>query len=46
MTKVVSTTFILAEEADFPGLNEEWVKWFPMEPPARQGAKLPIRPKA
>ena len=45
MAKVVSATFILAEEADFPGLNEEWVKWFPVEPPARQGAKLPIRPK-
>ena len=45
MAKVVSTTFILAEEDDFPGLNEEWGKWFPVEPPARQGAKLPIRPK-
>jgi 2-iminobutanoate/2-iminopropanoate deaminase len=45
MAKVVSATFILAEEADFPGLNEEWLKWFPVEPPARQGAKLPIRPK-
>jgi 2-iminobutanoate/2-iminopropanoate deaminase len=44
MAKVVSATFILAEEADFAGLNEEWVKWFPIEPPARQGAKLPIRP--
>lgn len=45
MDKVVSTTFILAEEEDFPGLNEEWTKWFPGAPPARQGAKLPIRPK-
>ena len=45
LAKVVSATFILAEEADFPGLNEEWVKWFPVEPPARQGAKLPIRPE-
>ena len=45
MEKVVSATFILAEEADFPGLNEEWMKWFPLNPPARQGAKLPIRPK-
>ncbi|MGH8795770.1 MAG: RidA family protein [Caldimonas sp.] len=45
MAKVVSATFILADEADFPGLNEEWMKWFPVEPPARQGAKLPIRPK-
>lgn len=45
MAKVVSATFILVEESDFPGLNEEWVKWFPTDPPARQGAKLPIRLK-
>jgi 2-iminobutanoate/2-iminopropanoate deaminase len=45
LAKVVSATFILAEESDFPGMNEEWVKWFPVEPPARQGARLPIRPK-
>lgn len=45
MEKVISATFILAEEADFPGMNEEWTKWFPLHPPARQGAKLPIRPK-
>jgi 2-iminobutanoate/2-iminopropanoate deaminase len=24
-------------------MNEEWVKWFPVDPPARQGAKLPVR---
>ena len=34
---------ILADEEDFPGLNEEWLKWFPSDPPARQGAKLPVR---
>jgi 2-iminobutanoate/2-iminopropanoate deaminase len=45
LEKVVSATFILAEESDFPGMNDEWMKWFPAEPPARQGAKLPIRPK-
>lgn len=45
LAKVVSATFILAEESDFAGMNEEWMKWFPAEPPARQGAKLPIRPK-
>ena len=45
MSKVVSATFILAEEADFPGMNEEWGRWFPEQPPARQGARLPIRPK-
>lgn len=42
---VVSATFILAEESDFAGMNEEWGRWFPQDPPARQGAKLPVRPK-
>jgi len=41
--RVVSATVILLEEEDFAGMNEEWVKWFPENPPARQGAKLPVR---
>ena len=41
--KIVSATVILAEEDDFAGMNEEWLKWFPSDPPARQGAKLPVR---
>ena len=45
LDKAVSATFILAEESDFPGFNAEWLRWFPADPPARQGAKLPIRPK-
>ena len=45
LARVVSATFILAEESDFPGMNEEWMQWFATEPPARQGARLPIRPK-
>ena len=45
LDQVVSATFILGEESDFAGMNEEWGKWFPTDPPARQGAKLPIRPK-
>ena len=43
LEKVVSATVILLEETDFAGMNEEWVKWFPANPPARQGAKLPVR---
>jgi 2-iminobutanoate/2-iminopropanoate deaminase len=43
--KVVSATVIVAEEVDFAGMNEEWMRWFSIDPPARQGAKLPIRPK-
>jgi len=43
LSKVVSATVILLEESDFTGMNEEWVKWFPVDPPARQAAKLPVR---
>jgi 2-iminobutanoate/2-iminopropanoate deaminase len=43
MDKIVSATIILLEEEDFSGLNEEWLKWFPLNPPARQGAKMPVR---
>ena len=43
LEKVASATVILLEEEDFAGLNEEWLKWFPADPPARQGAKLPVR---
>ena len=45
LEKVVSATFILGDESDFAGMNEEWVRWFPTDPPARQGAQLPIHPK-
>ena len=45
LEKVVNATFILGDPADYAGLNEEWAKWFPKDPPARQGAKLPIQPK-
>src|SRR6201994_309660 len=43
LEKVVSATVIILEESDFAGMNEEWVKWFPANPPARQGAELPVR---
>lgn len=23
-------------------MNAQWLKWFPVDPPARQGAKLPV----
>ncbi len=41
--RIVSATVILLEETDFSGMNEEWLKWFAENPPARQGAKLPVR---
>jgi 2-iminobutanoate/2-iminopropanoate deaminase len=43
MDKIVNATVILADEDDFAGMNQEWLKWFPSDPPARQGAKLPVR---
>ena len=43
MDKIVSVTVVLADEDDFPGMNEEYLRWFPSNPPARQGAKLPAR---
>jgi 2-iminobutanoate/2-iminopropanoate deaminase len=42
MSDVVNVTFILRDPADFAGMNEEWARWFPTDPPARQGAKHPL----
>ena len=43
MDKIVCATVVMADEDEFSGMNDEWVKWFPTNPPARQGAKLPAR---
>jgi len=43
LDRVVSATIVLADEDDWAGMNEEWLQWFPANPPARQGAKLPAR---
>jgi 2-iminobutanoate/2-iminopropanoate deaminase len=43
LEKAVSATVIFDDPDDFPLINEEWLKWFPANPPARQGAKLPVR---
>jgi 2-iminobutanoate/2-iminopropanoate deaminase len=42
MERVVSATFILRFADDFAGMNEEWQRWFPTDPPARQGARHPL----
>jgi 2-iminobutanoate/2-iminopropanoate deaminase len=42
MAQVVNATFILRYAEDFAGMNEEWTRWFPTDPPARQGAKNPL----
>jgi len=43
LEKAVSATLVLADEEDFAPANQEWLKWFPADPPARRGAKLPVR---
>ena len=43
MDKIASVTIVLADEDDFAGMNEEYLRWVPSNPPARQGAKLPAR---
>ncbi len=37
LNKVASVTIVLANEDEFAGMNEEYLKWFPSDPPARQG---------
>lgn len=43
MDKIVSATIVMAEEDEFPGMNEKWLRWFPVDRPSRQGAKLPAK---
>jgi 2-iminobutanoate/2-iminopropanoate deaminase len=43
LDNAVSATIILDDPDDFPAVNREWLKWFPTNPPARQGAKMPVR---
>ncbi len=43
LDKIASVTVVLADQQDFQGMNEEYLKWFPSDPPARQGAKLPVK---
>ena len=43
MDRIVSVTIVLADEDDFAGMNEDSLRWFSVDPPARQGAKLPAR---
>ncbi len=39
---VVEVGVLLANPADFSGLNEEYVRWFPSEPPTRYVTKLGV----
>jgi 2-iminobutanoate/2-iminopropanoate deaminase len=37
---VVEVGVLLTNPADFDGMNEEYGRWFPVDPPARYAAKL------
>ncbi|MFC8598983.1 RidA family protein [Isoptericola sp. NPDC057191] len=37
---VVEVGVLLVDPDDFPGMNEEYARWFPADPPARYAAKL------
>jgi 2-iminobutanoate/2-iminopropanoate deaminase len=37
---VVEVGVLLADPADFAGMNEEYARWFPTDPPVRYAAKL------
>lgn len=37
---VVEVGVLLADPGDFAGMNEEYARWFPSDPPARYAAKL------
>jgi 2-iminobutanoate/2-iminopropanoate deaminase len=43
LDRVASATVILRSDDDFAGMNEEWLRWFPANPPARQAARLPVQ---
>jgi len=42
LKNAVQATVIMVHGEDFAGLNEEWVRWFPDQPPARHAAKMPV----
>jgi 2-iminobutanoate/2-iminopropanoate deaminase len=37
---VVEVGVLLADPTDFPGMNDEYGKWFPVNPPTRYTTKL------
>jgi len=39
---VIEVGILLTNPADFAGLNQEYARWFPSEPPARYVAKLGV----
>ncbi|HEY1834279.1 MAG TPA: Rid family hydrolase [Solirubrobacteraceae bacterium] len=41
---VIEVGVLLTDPADFDGLNDEYARWFPSDPPARYVAKLGAEP--
>lgn len=39
---VVEVGVLLTHSSDFPGLNEEYARWFPSDPPTRYVARLGV----
>ena len=39
---VVEVGILLSNPADFAGLNDEYARWFPSDPPTRYGMKLGV----
>lgn len=42
LNDVVEVGVLLTNPADFAGMNEEYVRWFPADPPTRYVAKLGV----
>ncbi len=42
MDDVIEAGVLLTKPADFGGMNEEYARWFPSEPPTRYVAKLGV----
>jgi 2-iminobutanoate/2-iminopropanoate deaminase len=42
MEAVVEVGVLLTNPSDFDGMNDEYAKWFPADPPARYVAKLGV----
>jgi len=42
LENVVEVGVLLANPSDFAGLNDEYARWFPNEPPSRYVAKLGV----
>jgi len=40
---VVEVGVLLSDPGDFAGMNEEYARWFPVDPPARYAARLGAR---